>query len=71
LKITDYEKMKAIVANNDKLSWDGWNVVAIYKDDDGFFELDGVFKEGKWHVKRTYELKEDGWDIPLRLLRAK
>jgi hypothetical protein len=67
--IKTYEQMSNIVENCRKLEWDGWDVVAYVQDDTGFFEMDGVFKEEKWYVRKTYKLEKDGWDIPDRVIK--
>lgn len=67
--IKNYNQMDGIVSNSKKLEWDGWDVICYVKDDSGFFDLDGVFKEGKWYIKKIYKLEQDGWNIPDRIIK--
>ncbi|MFZ9242582.1 MAG: hypothetical protein ACO295_05160 [Sediminibacterium sp.] len=60
--------MEKIVNKNKQLKWDGWNVLHLTENEDGFFRKDGRFFDNKWHVQKTYEYKH-GWEIPDNLVR--
>lgn len=68
MNIKSLEKMEAIVAKNNNLYWDGWNVVSILPNKTGWSKPDGIFIKGKWYTKRVYEITETGWEIPSKLV---
>jgi hypothetical protein len=64
--VSDADQMDAIVQKNEKLSWDGWNVVHLVKDDYAEFLSVGIFdkKSSQWYRKTIYQCTEMGWNIP-------
>lgn len=62
--ITDYEQAHSIVQSNKSLFWDGWNIVDWKADTLGEMSKDGMLKDGKWGMYKTYLLSENGWDVP-------
>ena len=61
--ISQYETMESIV-NNSPLEWNGWNVVLDKRSDNGYSHFNGVFKDGAWYIRKTFNLTEQGWNIP-------
>lgn len=68
MKINNIEHMEEIVKSNPDMEWDNWTVV-LYTDDDGYFTKNGVFRNGKWQTKYTFNMVDYGvWNIPDRYL---
>jgi hypothetical protein len=66
--INSINEMDSIVKSNLNMEWDNWTVI-IYTDDDGFFTKKGVFKDGKWKTKYTFDMVDYGvWNIPDRFI---
>jgi hypothetical protein len=63
MKINDLETMEKIVKSNSDLFWEGWSVCTYIKED-GFYHSDGVYKDGQWLRKKTFEYTSNGWNIP-------
>lgn len=64
--ITDLDIMNDIVDKNASLNWNGWDVVFDKETPNGYTHFNGVFKDGKWFIRKTYNLTESGWNIPDR-----
>lgn len=64
--VNDMEQMDKIVESSEYLSWDGWDVVYLRKDDYAEFHLDGYFDKdsAQWYRKSIYSCGENGWEIP-------
>ena len=64
--ISDIHVMEEIIAKNENLHWDGWNVVRSIEDDSAQYQACGYYNKvlGKWYRKETYFLDGIGWDIP-------
>lgn len=62
--------VEELVNLNPNLCWEGWDVVHLLEDPNGYMNTNGVFKDGKWYIKEVYKLKEDGWDIPKKIMRG-
>ena len=69
MKISDLHKMESIVSNNSSLTWDGWNVVYLEKDQDASLKKNAAFINSTWHKKVVFENTGGGWDIPDSILR--
>lgn len=69
MNITSLEQMESIVSNNKSLSWDGWTVLQTKPDPTGWAKTNGVFKNSQWHVQNRYDVTENGWQIPSKLVR--
>ena len=67
--IKDLDIMEIIVAKNNNLSWDGWNVVELTPSKDAMFKTNGVFIDGKWYMKKLYPCNTNGWKIPQKYVR--
>jgi hypothetical protein len=67
--MNDLFKMEKIVNSNSSLSWDGWDIVHLKEDFNGFYEKNGIFKDGKWFIKNVYKLENDGWNIPKSFIK--
>ena len=60
--------MEEIINNNSNFEWDNWTVV-IYTEDDGYYNKNGVLKDGKWKTQYRYNMVDYGvWEIPDRFL---
>jgi hypothetical protein len=69
MKISDLHKMESIVSNNSSLTWDGWNVVYLEKDQDASLKKNAAFINSTWHKKVVFENIGGVWDIPDSILR--
>lgn len=67
--ISNHSEMDTIVSKTNNLEWDGWDVVAYVEDDAGFFDSNGIFRDGKWYLRYTYKIYENGWNIPDRIIK--
>lgn len=65
----DLSFLEEIVKLNPELSWEGWDIVRLLEDQNAYMSTNGVFKNGKWYFKEVYKLKEDGWDIPKKIIK--
>jgi hypothetical protein len=66
--IKDLHQMEKIVASNNSLSWDGWNVVELVKSKDAMFKSNGSYVNGSWYLKKVFSPSRDGWSIPNKLV---
>lgn len=66
--ISDYDVMESIVSKNSNLSWIGWDVAFDKKSDAGYSHVDGVFKNGCWHIRKVFQIDSNGWNIPDKLV---
>lgn len=64
----DLETAERLVSIHPELSWDGWNIVWVYEDADGFMSQDGVFKNNTWCRKKIFSYEANGWNIPKKVL---
>jgi hypothetical protein len=69
MQIKNLEQMEKIVAHNNSLSWDGWNVIELVKSKTAMFKSNGAFKDGSWYLKKVFSLNQDGWRIPDKYMR--
>lgn len=66
--IQSLEEMETIVKNNDELAWDGWTVISLKPVDSGTMQKDAVFIKDKWYLQKRFELTENGWEIPTKIV---
>lgn len=66
--IKSLQEMEIIVSNNDSLRWDGWTVVSLKPTESGMMSKDGVVIDDKWYLQKRFELTEDGWNIPNKIV---
>jgi hypothetical protein len=62
--INSLSVMESIVTKNKQLSWDGWTVVETFPSEKAYFSKFGVYKNGKWQMKKEFAPSEQGWEIP-------
>lgn len=62
----DYDFAHKMVESNISLSWDGWNIVDWKPFKDGFYKRNGMFRDGKWGVAKTYSPGSNGWKVPAK-----
>ena len=62
--VVDLKIMEQIVSNNKFLSWDGWTVVETVPSEKAFYSKFGVYKNGKWQMKKEFIPSIKGWEIP-------
>lgn len=67
--ITSLEKMESIVRKNNRLSWDGWDVLLSLPNPSAWRYRDGAYVNSRWCVQKRYKITERGWDVPERLIR--
>lgn len=58
--------MEKIVAKNYNLHWDGWTVVETKQSDIAKTAINGIYRNGKWFLAKTFVPDRNGWDIPNR-----
>ena len=58
------EQMEDIVADNDHLEWDGWDVVSYSKRNTTFMNPKAKIWKGDWHHVQRYQVNGDGWLFP-------
>jgi hypothetical protein len=68
--INDLKTMEDIVAKNNNLIWDGWNVVHLFKSNVAMFKTNGVFIDGNWYTKTVYSPDQNGWNINKKHLES-
>ena len=66
--IKSLEQMEKIVSSSEGLSWDGWDVVSLKPTDSGLMSKDGVQINGKWFLQTRFNLTEQGWEIPNKIV---
>ena len=64
--IKDLKAMEQIVAKNYNLHWDGWTVVETKQSDIAKTAINGIRRNGKWFLAKTFVPDRNGWDIPNR-----
>ena len=69
MKISDLNKMELIVSGNPSLTWDGWNVIFLEKDQEASLKKNAAFIDSTWHKKIVFENTGWVWDIPDSILR--
>lgn len=66
--IRSLETMEDLVSKSKSLAWDGWTVVSL-KPAVGKTNATNVVKiRNKWYVEQRFEVSEEGWNIPDKLL---
>ncbi len=65
----NYDTAHSIVEKYSNLFWDGWDIVDWKEDSTGEMSKNGMLKNGKWGVYKTYPLTENGWDVPSKYAR--
>lgn len=69
MRVSSIDVMDQIIKSNPNMEWSNWTVV-VYTDDDGYYTKNGVFKDGKWKTKHTFNMIEYGvWIIPDRFVK--
>ena len=61
--------METIVDNNESLSWDGWNVLEANKSPMAWMQPNAQFIKHEWHIVNRFDITENGWDIPTKLVK--
>lgn len=61
--------MEDIVSRNNRLFWDGWDVMYKHPNPVGWRHVNGAFIEGDWVNLTRYTPGEKGWDVPERFMR--
>jgi len=62
----DYKSAHEFVEKNKKngFFWDGYTIVKWTRNDDGYMQKNGMFRNNKWGYILKYKLKDNGtWDI--------
>lgn len=68
--VVSLEEMNEIIRTRGDLEWDGYDVVKYINSNNAMFDVDGVFRNGKWMKKKVFPLTEDGWYLPNNIGRA-
>ena len=66
MKISNLNEAEGLVEKDDRLSWDGWDIVCFIQDDYAEFLSIGFFDKNSqsWYKRYVFKCKEDGWDLP-------
>jgi hypothetical protein len=62
----NYSDAHRFVANNSHRGyfWDGWDIYRWVPNPSGYTSVNGSFKNGRWGMKFTFPLSQDGtWSI--------
>ena len=62
--IKSLDQMEQIVKNNRRLSWDGWVVVDLEKNEKAKTSKNGKLIKNAWYFEKRYEPSPEGWNIP-------
>lgn len=62
----DYDEAHKVVDSNKNLFWDGWTIVDWKPFKDAIYKKNGMFRNGKWGVAKTYKPEKDGWKVPAK-----
>ena len=62
--VKDLAVMENIVAKNNNLKWNGWNVLELKKSNLGRTDANGIRINDEWFIKREFTVTRNGWDIP-------
>jgi|694.fasta_scaffold139132_3 hypothetical protein len=62
--ITSLEEANKIVNQFKDLRWDGWDIISIEKNPDGYMNKNGIFIDGAWAIRKKYIVKRSGWSLP-------
>jgi len=66
--IKSLQQMEEIVSKNKNLIWDGWTVVSLNATNSGMLSKDGILINNKWYLQKRFELTENGWEIPSKIV---
>jgi hypothetical protein len=66
--IKSLEQMESIVKSNKDLSWDGWDVISLKPAESALMSKDGRQIDGKWFLETRFNLTENGWEIPNKIV---
>ena len=69
--VTSYEYAHQIVDSNKNLSWDGWNILEVKESLSAEYKPDGKLINGKWHYVKSFNLTENGWEVPTKYVRSR
>jgi hypothetical protein len=67
--VTSLETMEDIVKNHKQLSWDGWTVIETFLSEKAMYSKFGIYKNGKWQMKKQFIPSNKGWEIPDKYVR--
>lgn len=62
--VNNLKQMETIVSSNNKLSWDGWDVVETIPSKDAMLKQNGIYKNDQWNVQKRYVANRNGWTMP-------
>lgn len=62
--VTNLEIMESIVRSRNDLDWIGYDIAKYTNSSNAMFDVDGVFRNGKWMKKKVFPLTEKGWYLP-------
>lgn len=64
--VSNQNDAEEIVSKNSSLSWDGWDIIHLVKDDYAEYLHVGFFDKStmQWYRKTIYQCIDQGWDLP-------
>lgn len=62
--IKSLNTMEKIVAKNNNLLWDGWDVIDLKKSDIAKTSPNGIRVKNEWFLHKIYKPGRNGWEIP-------
>jgi len=67
--VNDIYEMERIVANNDKLHWNNYDVWLLEKQSSADLLSNGVYIDGDWYIRTIFPVEKNGWNIPEKLMK--
>jgi hypothetical protein len=64
--VLDYSKAHEFVEKNKKhgFFWDGYTILKWSRNDNGYMQKNGMFRNNKWGYVLRYKLKNNGtWEV--------
>ena len=68
----NYDQAHTFVEENKKMGffWDGWTIVKWSPGHNGYLEVNGMYRRGKWGFASRYKITNQGtWKIPAKYVK--
>lgn len=60
METVSLEQAENLVTNVSFINWNGWNLVIDDDRYDGFYKVNGIFKNGKWITQYSFTINKEG-----------
>ena len=64
LLVSDLNVAEDLVAKDESLMWDGWNILQLKENPQAFMKRNAIFKNNKWYSTKVFALSKNGWSVP-------